>query len=321
MPRLAAALGATQRLFVKRDDCTGLGLGGNKTRKLEFILGAALARGADTLVTVGGLQSNHVRQTAAAAARLGLDCHAVVDCPLEEPSDAYRGSGNVLLDGLFGATLHEVALGTTQAMSEALVERLIHEGRRPYLTPLGGSDGVGALGYVLCAQELLGQFTAQGVEASHIVLCTGSAGTHGGLLAGLRRAGASIAVIGVSSSEPALVKEAKVRLVMEQVFEVLGETPPKGWDEDVTVHDRWAGGGYGQPTPEAQAAIGLLARTEGLLLDPVYTGKAMAGLIGLLEEGAFDAGGDVVFLHTGGAAALFAYPNQFTSHRLPLGHN
>jgi L-cysteate sulfo-lyase len=310
MPRLAGALGISQRLYVKRDDCTGLGFGGNKTRKLEFILGAALAQGADTLVTVGGLQSNHVRQTAAAAARAGLACHAVVDCPLERPGDAYRHSGNVLLDSLFGATLHEAASGTTQAVAKALVETLGREGRRPYLTPLGGSDGVGAQGYVVCAQELLGQLDDQGIDASHVVLCTGSAGTHAGLLAGLRRAGSSIAVVGMSSSDPSAIKEARVRAVMVEVFDAMGEAVPAGWDDDVTVHDRWAGTGYGQPTAQANEAILLLARTEGLLLDPVYTGKAMAGLIGLFEDGSLDGAGDVVFLHTGGAPALFAYADS-----------
>ena len=313
MPRLAEALSLTQRVFVKRDDCTGLAFGGNKVRKLEFILGAAEAEGADTLVTEGGLQSNFVRLAAAAAARRGLACHALVDCPLDHPGEAYRHSGNALLDDLFGATVHEAALGTTHAMAEVLAERLRREGRRPYVTPLGGSGGVGALGYVVCAEELLAQLAGQGIEAARIVLCTGSAGTHAGLLAGLRRAGSPIDVVGVSSSEPGPVKEAKVRAVMEQVFEALGEEPPAGWDDDVTVHDRWAGGGYGQPTPQANDAIVLLARTEGLLLDPVYTGKAMAGLIGLAAEAAFDDGRDLIFLHTGGGPALFAYPEFFPS--------
>jgi len=312
MTRLRAVLGCAPALFVKRDDCTGLALGGNKTRKLEFTLGAALAAGADTLVTTGGLQSNHVRQTAAAAARCGLACHAMVASPLPRPDSIYRSSGNLLLDGLFGAVLHEAADdAVATARAAALVESLRRDGRRPFLVPLGASDGLGSLGYVVCAEELLAQCREQGVAATHVVLCTGSAGTHGGLLAGLRRAGSAISVIGVSSSEPSAVKIGKVRSVMGQVFETLGEAPPPNLDAGIDVRDDYVGEGYAFPTDEANRAIRLAAETEALVLDPVYTGKAMAGLIDLLAKGEFADDAQVVFLHTGGAPALFAYPHLF----------
>jgi D-cysteine desulfhydrase family pyridoxal phosphate-dependent enzyme len=314
-PRLAAAAGASGRILVKRDDCTGLALGGNKTRKLEFTLGDALARGADVLVTTGGLQSNHVRQTAAAAARCGLGCHAVVSSPLPDPGAAYRGSGNLLLDGLFGAVIHEVEEAETDAFASDLVERLKGEGRNPYLVPLGASDGIGSLGYVNCARELLAQARAMGAEIGAVVLCTGSSGTHGGLLSGLRLAGSSIPVVGVSSSEPSAVKMDKVANVCRQVLERLGEAPWPGFGADIEVSDAYVGQGYGYPTDAADAAIRLAARTEGLVLDPVYTGKAMSGLIDMVAEGRFADGRDLVFLHTGGSPALFAYPDRFRPGR------
>lgn len=310
-PRLAAAVGATGRILIKRDDCTGLALGGNKTRKLEFTLGDALARGCDVLVTTGGLQSNHVRQTAAAAARCGLGFHAVVSSPLPDPSAAYRGSGNLLLDGLFGAVIHQVEEAEAEGFVAALVERLQREGRKPCLVPLGASDGIGSLGYVNCAQELLAQAAAMGADIGAVVLCTGSAGTHGGLLSGLRLAGSQIPVVGVSSSEPAAVKVEKVANVCRQVLARLGEAEWPGCGSDIEVSDAYVGQGYGYPTDAADRAIRLAAETEGLVLDPVYTGKAMSGLIDMIAQGRFADGRDIVFLHTGGSPALFAYPERF----------
>jgi L-cysteate sulfo-lyase len=309
MPRLRAALGAAPRLFVKRDDCTGLAFGGNKTRKLEFTLGLALAQGCDVLITTGGTQSNHVRQTVAAAARCGLACHAVIANPLASPPGGYLTSGNLLLDQVMGAVIHEVIDddALVQAKVRELEAGLRAEGRKPFIVPLGASDEVGSQGYVLCARELLQQCEDAAIDLSHVVLSTGSSGTHAGLLTGLRLAGSTVEVVGISSSEPALVKIDKVKGIARRLLVKLGEPEWDGFEDDVEVHDDYVGVGYGAETAAANAAIRLVARTEGLLLDPVYTGKVMAGLIDQLARGRFDGARDVVFLHTGGAPALFAY--------------
>ena len=301
LERLGRELGS--RLFVKRDDCTGLAFGGNKTRKLEF----ALEQGADAIVTSGGLQSNHVRQTAAAAARLGLACHAVLDNPLSDPPPAYEHSGNRLLDELFGAVAHVVAGAEVESRIEELTASLKTEGKTPYVVPLGASDGVGALGYVECARELLVQCEAANVQPSHVFLATGSAGTHGGLLAGLRLLGSHLAVVGVAVSETTEAKRAKVRDLVDQVSHVLGLRESSVDDDDIVVLDEYVGAGYGVPTAAAEAAIRRLARVEGLLLDPVYTGKAMAGMLDLLANRRLEGLCDPIFLHTGGTPALFAY--------------
>ncbi|MCP3918148.1 MAG: D-cysteine desulfhydrase family protein [bacterium] len=295
------------RTFVKRDDCTGLAFGGNKTRKLEFVLGDALTGGTDSILTCGGIQSNHVRQTAAAAAQLGLPCEAVVANPLSDPGPAYERSGNVLLDELFGAKLHRV---DTDDEVEVRLQQLYAEkalaGGRPYLVPLGASNAIGALGYVACAQELLEQCRLQDLAPSHVFVATGSAGTHGGLLAGLRCAGSNLRVVGVAVSETAEAKRVKVRSLVEQVCSVL-EAQATVTDDDIVVRDDWVGPGYGVVTEASEAAIRRLARSEGLLLDPVYTGKAMAGMLALLESRELSEVRDPIFLHTGGAPALFAY--------------
>ena len=314
MEALARHLGAGPRLFVKRDDCTGLALGGNKTRKLEFTVGQALTEGADVLVTSGGVQSNHVRQTAAAAARLGMGFHGVLADPMagaDYGADrAYGDNGNHLLDRVLGGELHAVADDgeATELRIRELVDELRGAGHRPYVVPLGASDGVGSMGYVACAAELLTQCRDQGLEPSHVVLATGSAGTHGGLLAGLRALGSSIEVIGISVSEPAAAKREKVRAVIEQLAARWPGAPPVVPDGDVEVRDEFVGPGYGVPTAAGRRALELAARTEGLLLDPVYTAKALAGLLALVADGPLAGGRDVIFLHTGGAPALFAYP-------------
>ncbi|MGH8159760.1 MAG: D-cysteine desulfhydrase family protein [Rhodanobacter sp.] len=313
MRRLAASLSVPPRLFVKRDDCTGLAFGGNKTRKLEFTIAAAMAAGADTLITTGGVQSNHVRQTAAAAAKWGLACHAILDNPLGTPPPDYLASGNRLLDTLLGARIHPAPSG--EAAIAARVTELASEikaaGGHPFVVPLGASDEIGSLGYVVCATELLAQIAEQGLDVSHVVLCTGSAGTHAGLLTGLRLEGSAIQVIGISSSEPAAVKAAKVADISARILRLLGQPPWHPLPDDIRVHDEYVGAGYGAWTVAAEQAIRLVASTEGMLLDPVYTGKAMAGLIDLLARGALKDVRDVVFLHTGGAPALFAYQESF----------
>ncbi len=319
MDRLRKAMDARPRLFVKRDDCTGLAFGGNKTRKLEFAMADAAAKGAKVIITSGGAQSNHVRQTAAAAAKLGLVFHAVLSDPFlgtnYRPQARYHQTGNPLLDRLLGGMLYHASDdgGATDALISELTKNAQAAGVTPYVVPLGVSDGIGGFGYAHMAAELLAQCKAQGVSPSHIVLATGSAGTHGGLLVGLRACGADIDVIGVSVSEPAEAKRIKVRNIIDQMAGIWGATAPAVSDRDIVVTDAYVGAGYAIPSAEGQAAINYLARTEGLLLDPVYTGKAMAGFLDLVQNGPLAEGRDVVFVHTGGAPALFAYPETMTA--------
>jgi len=313
LPALARALDVA-RIYIKRDDCTGLAFGGNKTRKLEFTFGDALRRKADVVVTTGAWQSNHVRQTAAAAARLGLRCHAVVNSPLAAPSASYASSGNLLLDHVVGAQVHRVADdAAAQACVAELMAREAAAGAVPYLVPLGASDGIGALGYVACAQELLQQLDAEGARPSHLVLATGSAGTHAGLLAGLRAAGSDIEVVGISVSEPAPAKRARVGRVLDQLAEVAGQPALRVPDAQIVVLDDYVGKGYAVPDPAADEALRLLASREGILLDPVYTGKAMAGFLDLVRGGKLAGLRDPIFLHTGGAPALFAYVEHLSA--------
>jgi len=296
------------RLYVKRDDCTGLAFGGNKTRKLEFTLGDALEKQADVLVTTGGLQSNHARQTAAAAATVGLGCHLVLENPLADPPAGYLDSGNRRLFELLGAVVHTAPLGETEARVAEVVAALRAEGHTPYVVPLGASDGIGSMGYALCARELLEDCEDASAHPSHVFLATGSAGTHAGLLLGLRLFEADVQVVGIAVSETAAAKRAKVRDVVARIEAVLGLEESPVDDDEIVVHDAYVGAGYGIPTEEADEAIRRLARCEGLLLDPVYTGKAMAGMLDLIATGALGELRDPVFLHTGGTPALFAYP-------------
>jgi len=310
LERLSAALGGPT-LFVKRDDCTGLALGGNKTRKLEFLVADALAAGADTLVTAGGVQSNHCRQTAAAAAKHGLRCELVLARNVASNNPHYDRTGNVLLDRMFGATLNFVGRDSDFPTElENMAEAVRARGGRPYVIPIGGSTPVGALGYVACGQELLQQAAALPVVVDAVVHCSGSGGTQAGLLNGL--AGSGVPVIGVSCAAPAPEIEAMVLALANATAEKLGGgtrfTPA-----DVEVVDGYVGPGYGVPTPEMLEALEMCARLEGLLLDPVYTGKAMAGLIGLVRGGRFKPSETVVFIHTGGVPALFAYEDTLTA--------
>lgn len=310
LDRLADHLGGP-RLFVKRDDCTGLATGGNKTRKLEFLLGQAIAERADTVVTVGAPQSNHVRQTAAAAARTGLACHALLERWTPPGTDDYLDSGNVLLDQLFGATIEWCEPGTDLAeASAAAVERLTAEGRRPYLVPVGGSTAIGALGYVDAAAEIVQAMTDGGHRFDHLVGATGSTGTHAGLLVGFAVLDAEVRVLGVSVKRRAEQLAAMVADLTDATTATLGTAPVPA--EAVVIDDRSVGEGYGIPGDDTVEAIDLTARLEGLLLDPVYTGKAMAGLIRWVREGRFDDAERVLFLHTGGTQALYAYRGRLT---------
>jgi L-cysteate sulfo-lyase len=309
MPRLSAELGGPQ-LFIKRDDCTGLAGGGNKTRKLEFLVGEALQQNADMLVTQGAVQSNHVRQTAAAAARHGLKCHALLERRVTDHSPAYASTSNVFLDRLFGATLEYRPSGLDMnAEAAAVVERLRGTGCRPYFIPGGGSNPTGALGYVDVAQEIMQQCNELGLRFDWLVMATGSTGTHAGLLAGFHALGTSLPVMGISVRQPRERQTLAVHALAQATTEKLGVTPILA--ERTIVDDRFVGKGYGIPAPSTLEAIAMTARYEGILLDPVYTGKGMAGLIGLTREGFFKPSDRVVFLHTGGAVALHAYEEDF----------
>ena len=312
MPNLTRLLGGPE-LYVKRDDCTGLASGGNKTRKLEFLIGDALAQGADTVITHGAVQSNHVRQTAAAACKYGLRCAALLERRVPGHGPEYETAGNVLLDRLFGAEVRFVAADTDMdAACSELAEEIRAKGGRPYAIPGGGSNAVGALGYVNAALELLQQANDLGLRIDCVVHGTGSTGTQGGLVCGLEGANAGIDVLGICVRRPAPAQEEAVYRTASATAEHLGI---RGGLERVRVkaNDDYVGRGYGMPTAGTLEAIRLAALHEGLLLDPVYTGKAMAGLIDLCRKGFFAKDQNVVFLHTGGAAALFAYERELAS--------
>ncbi|MBI4184660.1 MAG: D-cysteine desulfhydrase [Proteobacteria bacterium] len=314
MPNLSRQLGGPA-LLVKRDDCTGLALGGNKARQLEFYLGEAIAQGADTVITTGAVQSNHSRMTAAAARKLGLGCEIQIEDRVAERGLAYRASGNMLLYRVFGARLHPFAEGENERGADANLEliagRVRAAGGRPYVIPLGPEHPpIGALGYVDCAQELLKQARETGIEIDTVVVASGSASTHSGLLAGLRALESPARVCGICIRRRGNAQAERVLMRARMVADLLGR-PGLVRADDVWVEDGFLGPGYGQPTAEMREATALAARLEGLLVDPVYTGKALAGLIGLVRRGAFTAGANVVFLHTGGTPALFGYPELF----------
>ena len=306
MPRLSEHLGGP-KIYVKRDDCTGLATGGNKTRKLEYSMGEALQKGADTVITVGAVQSNHVRQTAAAACKLGLKCEVLLEHRVGHPSDLYRNSGNVLLDRIFGAHLREYDKGTDfdAAMAE-VANDVKAAGGTPYVIPGGASNSVGALGYVGCGLELLQQFSDQDLRVDHIVTATGSAGTHAGLAVGVRGGGSDLPILGIGVNAPQDVQEERVFNLAEETADLVG-VPGVVSRDDITADCNYIGKGYGEPRASMNEAVLMLARLEGLLFDPVYSGKALAGLIDYVRSARFDDGSTVVFLHTGGAAGLFAY--------------
>ncbi len=306
---LTRADGGGPTLWIKRDDCTGLAGGGNKTRKLEYLLGDALANDADTLVTQGAVQSNHVRQTAAAAARFGLTCEIILEARTGSNAADYNRSGNVLLDELLGAKIRTVAGGTDMVAQLALVAAEVAAGGgRPYVIPGGGSNAIGALGYAECALELIAQANEAGLEIDRIVTATGSAGTHAGLVAGLAVMGADIPVLGVGVRAPREAQEANVFRLAQETAALLGH-PDRVTRDMVVANCDFVGAGYGLIDAGVIDALKTIARSDAILLDPVYTGKAMKGLIALAKAGAFD-GETVVFLHTGGAQGLFGYQTE-----------
>ena len=313
---LARRLGASG-LFIKRDDCTGLATGGSKTRKLEFLVGDAMRQGADTLLTHGAVQSNHVRQTAAAAAFMGLACEAILEERVQGAPAAYHDSGNVLLDQLLGVQLHRVPSGTAMdAALEALAQKLRAQGRKPYVIPGGGSNALGSLGYVDCVLELQRQCDAMGLRKPHLVHATGSAGTQAGLVAGIHALGLDWPVTGIGVRLPRELQETRVHELASRVLGLLGVEPPLP-RERVVADDRFIGGGYGIATDSMVEAVTMLARTEGILADPVYTGKGLAGLLEMVRAGRFQPDEDVIFVHTGGSAGLFGYASAFVQTTAP----
>jgi D-cysteine desulfhydrase len=306
LPRFTEALGGP-RVWIKRDDLLGLSPGGNKTRKLEFLVADALAQGCDTLITCGAPQSNHCRLTLAAAVKEGLSCCFVIE---ERVPGSYKpdGSGNHFLFRLYGVEAIQVVPAGTDlgAAMLAIAANLAANGRKAYVIPTGGSNALGGLGYVACAQELQQQGFELGVRFDHVVVASGSSGTHGGLLAGFTGLGVDTPIHGIGvSREP----DDQVPIVHREAQAVcdlfgLGVAVPR---ERVRCVGGYWQPKYSLPNERMVEAVRLLARTEAVLLDPVYTGKAMAGLIGMSREGRFRRDENVLFLHTGGAPALFAY--------------
>jgi len=300
-------------IYVKRDDCTGLGTGGNKTRKLESLMADAQQKNADVIITQGAVQSNHARQTAAAACKLGMACELIFEKRISDASDPYLRSGNVLLDRLFGAKIRDVEKGTDMdAAMEEVAEELRNDGKTPYIIPGGGSNPIGALGYVDCALELISQANRDGLVIDHIVHATGSAGTQAGLIVGLKASHSGIPLLGIGVNAPQELQEEKVYKLAMETADYVG-APGVVRRIDVVANCDYVGDGYGIPTEEMNAALIQLARLEGLLFDPVYSGKGLAGMIDLIGSGFFKGADNIVFLHTGGSAGLFGYSDQLNT--------
>jgi D-cysteine desulfhydrase family pyridoxal phosphate-dependent enzyme len=299
MPRLLMLLGGGPRLYIKRDDAIPFGFGGNKVRKLALVAARAVADGADTLITAGGVQSNHARATAAAAAKLGL--RAVLVANGEAPE---RLTANALLDDLLGAEVVYVPSRVDRMpMMLQLAERLRGQGRRPFAIPLGASTPLGALGFALALAELVDQMPAPDV----IIHSTSSGGTQAGLVAGCRLLGLHTRVVGISADDSSASLQSQVRAIVSGIADLLDLDPERlSHGTAIEVDDRFVGDGYGIPTDESREAIELAARTEAIFLDPTYTAKAMAGLIAYVRQQKFKENQNVVFWHTGGQVGLFA---------------
>ena len=310
LPNLTRELGGPT-IWIKRDDCTGLAGGGNKTRKLEFLMAEALDRGADTIITQGAVQSNHVRQTAAICAKLGLSAHLLLENRTSSTDASYLTNGNVLLDELLGAalTVHPAGTDMNAAMA-TLSDQLTQQGRQPYTIPGGGSNSTGALGYVNAAMELVGQANDQGLKIDRVIHATGSAGTQAGLVAGLTALHSGIPVLGIGVRAPRETQEENVFRLAQATAERLGSSKALS-RADVVANCDYVGDGYAVPTQGMVDALKLVARTESILLDPVYSGKAMAGMIDLIGKGKFTSEDNIVFIHTGGLFGLFPQSSGF----------
>jgi D-cysteine desulfhydrase len=313
LPRFSEALGGKVNVFIKRDDMLPGTAGGNKTRKLDFCMADALRQGADSIITCGAVQSNHCRLTLAWAVKEGLDCHLILE---ERVKGSYKpeASGNNFLFQLLGVKSISVVPGGSDMMGEMqkLAETLRAEGKKPYVIPGGASNKIGALGYVSCAEEVLRQLFETGLRIEHMVVPSGSAGTHAGIIAGMIGNNAGIPVTGIGVNRKKEAQQAAVLKLAQETLDYIGTgvTMPA---EAVVAFDDYVGPGYSLPTDGMVEAVKLLASTESILLDPVYSGKAMAGLIDLVRKDYFPKGSNVLFLHTGGSPALFAYLDTFRS--------
>lgn len=306
LPRFTEAL-AGPKVFIKRDDLLGLAAGGNKTRKLEFIVADALTQGADTLITCGAVQSNHCRLTLSAAVKEGLECRLVLEERVPNSYDP-NASGNNFLFKLLGVEQIKVVPGGSDMMAamRKVADEVKGEGRKAYIIPGGASNAIGATGYVACAQEIMDQTFEIGLKLDYVVCASGSGGTHAGLVTGFYGCNMNIPILGINVSRKTDVQEKLIYQLTQKTAKHVGlmtEIPR----DAVTCFDEYVGPGYSLPTPEMAEAVRLLAETEGILLDPVYTGKTMAGLIGLARKGFFKKEDNVLFLHTGGAPALYVY--------------
>lgn len=298
-------------LFVKRDDLTGLALGGNKARQLEYYFGEALAQGADTVLITGAVQSNFVRTCAASARKLGLKCEVQLEDRVKGMPEGQEKKGNALLDRILGVPIHHFPVGEEENAADdnldKIAEGLKAKGQKPYVVHLGVDHApTGALGYVDCAREIIEQTSASGLPLKSVVVASGSAASHAGILCGLRLYGSDATVHGICVRRPSDQQFARVAKRSKILCDMLGDSGLLS-DGDIITNDGYYGEGYGKPTPGTMAAINTAARREALLLDPVYSGKAFDGFLGLINEGAIGQDGASVYIHTGGTPGLFAY--------------
>ncbi|MDA9180263.1 D-cysteine desulfhydrase [Emcibacteraceae bacterium] len=311
LPRLSEHLGGPQ-IYVKRDDCTGLAMGGNKVRKLEYLFGDALDKNANTIITHGTSQSNHTRLVAAASSKLGLKCEMILEHRVDINDDAYLKSGNVFLNQFFNADIRYLSGDNTiEQELEKTAQAVLERGDVPYVITRGGSTPVGTFGYVTAAQELLHQVENQNLKIDHIIHATASGGTQAGLVIGLAEAISKIKLLGICANLP---KEAQEKRVYNLALETM-KLIDCGFNiarENVVVNSDYVGDAYGLPTKKMNNALLLLARLEGLLFDPVYSGKALAGMIDLIEQNVFGKSESILFIHTGGEPGLFAYQNELS---------
>lgn len=315
LPRLSADYPG-HNIYLKRDDCTGLAMGGNKARQLEFYLGDAMAQGCDVVLSTGAVQSNYMRSLAAAAAKLGLECHIQLESRVDTDDEDYHQSGNVLLDQLFGAHIHRYSQGDDEHGADrnirAIADRLEAAGKRPYIVPLAPVEKPrGALGYVLAARELVEQFAGESLHPDLIVVGSGSGLTHAGLVVGMALLGVDIPILGACVRRPVSDQQPRVLETCRKVENMLGY-PGLVRDSAVTLSDAALAPGYGQQSEAVINGINRMARREGVLLDPVYTAKTCTTLMLLLERGQLEKAENIVMIHTGGTPALFAYRRRIS---------